>query len=1288
MATAGTLFYDLIPKVNSTALASAAKASATTAGAAMGQTLGAEAGKAAGPALASSSQSLEARAAELGTKVGSAIGRPLATALSPVGTAIQWAQGQFERLPPVVQSTLGAIPSVAVTAGKGLISAAETAVSATLTGFRKLGEGALTLVEAPFKAIGSTLSAFGINAPLAIGAAVGAIAKVGIGFDSMKEQALVAFDTMLGGAEKATSMFEELVDFAKRTPFEVPGLIALTKQMIAFGFTSEEVIPTLTAIGDAVAGLGGSQETLQRVVLAIGQIQTQGQVMSRQMNMLTMAGIPAWAILANQMHITTGELRDLVQKGAVPANTAIHDLLTGIETGTDGAAGKTVAFVGLMEKQSHTLAGLWSNFKDAFDEAMGKLFEPIIPALKVGIDSFINLLNLIPVGIENVKTATQPFFDWLGNVWQYQVLPRLGPAVEQIGAVWRDKVWPVIQAFWDRIKEFASWLLSFISDNIGPALDWLGSTFGPIFGALGDAFAQIMPPLMRLMDALGPVLLPILKLLGAAIIIVIDVLAWLITKIIQIAGPVIGALISALAWVFEAIKNVSDFLINTGRSAWEGLVALWQWVVDTAKAVWGDFTSSITYLWDTLVGAAQSVGAGVTSAWQGVVDFFTTVFTAIHDAAVWFYENGIKPAFEGVVTTAKYVIAILYTVLVAPFIILFNILKEPVLDFWHGVIEPAWDGIVTIVSGAVLALQTLWSFVAQWIDLYLVQPFGRLVEWISGVWEKIKAANSAAWAAISAAWVAVQGWIDQYIVAPLNWLWQQAQIIWGLFQQANAALWAAIQAAWAVVQGWIDQYIVQPFNWLLAQATIIWTNIQNWIATTIANIVAGWALITGWIDQHIVQPMTSLWNNTIIPVWQGIQNTIQTVWNFIRDNIFAPLGTFVTQTIPGWFQSALDGITTIWNGIKEAAAGPVRWVIDTVWNNGIVKAWNTIAGAIGLGSLPTVSVNFARGGIVPGRDTGYDYVPAMLRGGEGVLVPEATRMLGGSAGINAINRHAERRGYARGGVVGGVQHFQEGGVVDIFGSVAAGLQAFLSGWDPAAFVRDKFSGLIDSITSALGGNFYAQQIGAAGTKAVEAAINTLIDKVTSWWNSLTGYFQAMLVPVVSTTGAVLSNIPAGLSGNAAMAWIIAHESGGNPTAQNPYSTASGLFQMINGTWKAYGGSTPTAKQASVAEQTAVATNYVNARYGGWAGAQAFWQAHGWYDRGGVLPPGWTMAYNGTGHPELVLTREQAAMAAGGALIGSLTVAVPESASARDVVDEISFALRHARHGGLHARRYG
>jgi resuscitation-promoting factor RpfA len=42
--------------------------------------------------------------------------------------------------------------------------------------------------------------------------------------------------------------------------------------------------------------------------------------------------------------------------------------------------------------------------------------------------------------------------------------------------------------------------------------------------------------------------------------------------------------------------------------------------------------------------------------------------------------------------------------------------------------------------------------------------------------------------------------------------------------------------------------------------------------------------------------------------------------------------------------------------------------------------------------------------------------------------------------------------------------------------------------------------------------------------------------------------------------------------------VIAHESGGNPRAENPTSTASGLFQFIDGTWRHYASKVPSARK--------------------------------------------------------------------------------------------------------------
>jgi hypothetical protein len=97
------------------------------------------------------------------------------------------------------------------------------------------------------------------------------------------------------------------------------------------------------------------------------------------------------------------------------------------------------------------------------------------------------------------------------------------------------------------------------------------------------------------------------------------------------------------------------------------------------------------------------------------------------------------------------------------------------------------------------------------------------------------------------------------------------------------------------------------------------------------------------------------------------------------------------------------------------------------------------------------------------------------------------------------------------------------------------------------------------------------------------------------------------------------------------------EAGFNLAARNPSSGAYGLAQFINGPseYYQYGGNPNTA-----AGQITGMLNYIRQRYGTPAGAWAHELNFGWYDQGGWLMPGMTMAVNRTGRPERVTPADQ------------------------------------------------
>jgi septal ring factor EnvC (AmiA/AmiB activator) len=84
-----------------------------------------------------------------------------------------------------------------------------------------------------------------------------------------------------------------------------------------------------------------------------------------------------------------------------------------------------------------------------------------------------------------------------------------------------------------------------------------------------------------------------------------------------------------------------------------------------------------------------------------------------------------------------------------------------------------------------------------------------------------------------------------------------------------------------------------------------------------------------------------------------------------------------------------------------------------------------------------------------------------------------------------------------------------------------------------------------------------------------------------------------------------------LSGtSAAERWIIMHESSGDPTADNPTSTAFGLGQLLLGNRSLYLGEDYATTDCG--RQLWAFRAYVRDRYGTAERAKAFWQANGWY----------------------------------------------------------------------------
>lgn len=205
----------------------------------------------------------------------------------------------------------------------------------------------------------------------------------------------VALGAMLQNKKLADEMFAKVQQMAMQSPFSILELNKYLKQIKAYRIENEELIPTLKMLGDVSAGLGVSMD---RLILAYGQVKAASVLRGTELRQFTEAGIPLVEELADKFTklkgrvVSVAEVFDMISKRQVSFE-AVKDIFEDM-TKQGGI------FYNQQIIQSQTLAGKVSNLGDAYDKFLNNIGKQQSGFWKSAIDSGIKLIdNYEQVGI-------------------------------------------------------------------------------------------------------------------------------------------------------------------------------------------------------------------------------------------------------------------------------------------------------------------------------------------------------------------------------------------------------------------------------------------------------------------------------------------------------------------------------------------------------------------------------------------------------------------------------------------------------------------------------------------------------------------------------------------------------------------------------------------------------------------------------------------------------------------------------------------------------------------------
>lgn len=219
-----------------------------------------------------------------------------------------------------------------------------------------------------------------------------AITGIAVGYGALKavniageyEQQGVAFETMLGSVEKGQKVLSDLDKFATKTPFSIRGVQDSAKQLLAVGIQSENLIPTLKALGDVSAGLS---VPMDRLALNYGQVRSQGKLTGKELRDFVVAGVPLTAELAKMLKVSEGSISDMVSKGQIGFPL--------VEKAFENMTSKGGRFADLMDKQSNTFNGQVNEMVENIQILARQIGNVLIPIFRPFINAISNTVEFM-----------------------------------------------------------------------------------------------------------------------------------------------------------------------------------------------------------------------------------------------------------------------------------------------------------------------------------------------------------------------------------------------------------------------------------------------------------------------------------------------------------------------------------------------------------------------------------------------------------------------------------------------------------------------------------------------------------------------------------------------------------------------------------------------------------------------------------------------------------------------------------------------------------------------------
>lgn len=281
-----------------------------------------------------------------------------------LGNTLQNAPTAFSKLGASISNTNQVINSSFAQVNRGANESVKT-IEKTNTAWQTFADTvrkARTILAALF--IGNEIVQFGNKALVAAG---------------QYEQLNVAFTTFFRSSAQAKQTLKELEEFSLKTPFTSEETQQAARILLAYGFSAEQLIPTITRLGDVTSG---TQIPLQQIALVFGQVKAAGKLMGQDLLQLVNAGFNPLQEMSERTGVSVAELRKQMADGKITFDMVQESFIA-----ATAAGGR---FEDLTKKFGETFLGRVSTLRDNTQVLVRTLGQGLLPVAEKVVNGLIS----------------------------------------------------------------------------------------------------------------------------------------------------------------------------------------------------------------------------------------------------------------------------------------------------------------------------------------------------------------------------------------------------------------------------------------------------------------------------------------------------------------------------------------------------------------------------------------------------------------------------------------------------------------------------------------------------------------------------------------------------------------------------------------------------------------------------------------------------------------------------------------------------------------------------------